>query len=95
MIDVTTEELVLFRKAGASIESNPHISTLHRWRLRGVRGIRLESILIGNTRFTSLEAIARFIAALNAGESANPEFTRGQRERQSQAARLELEKLGI
>jgi len=95
MIDVTTEELVPFKQASARIQSRPHISTIHRWRLRGVRGIRLESVLVGNTRFTSVQAIARFIAALNAGESANPEFTPGQRERQSQAARLELEKLGI
>jgi hypothetical protein len=95
MIDVTTEELIPFQRASGKIPGNPHISTIHRWRLRGVRGARLESVLVGNTRYTSIQAISRFVAALNAGESANSEVTPGQRERQSQAARLELEKLGI
>ena len=38
-------------------------STLHRWRLRGCRGIKLETLLIGGTRTTSSEALQRFFSA--------------------------------
>jgi hypothetical protein len=41
------------------------LPTLHRWRLSGVRGIFLETVLVGGRRMTSLEAIERFLAAQN------------------------------
>lgn len=40
-------------------------STLWRWATKGVRGVRLETIRIGATTATSVEALERFIAALN------------------------------
>lgn len=40
-----------------------HPSTVHRWIKRGVRGIQLETIRIGGRRYTSVEAIHRFIEA--------------------------------
>lgn len=40
----------------------PHVSTIWRWMTRGVRGIRLESLVCAGRRYTSLEAIERFIA---------------------------------
>jgi hypothetical protein len=58
------EETVLtLRAASASLPGRPHISTLHRWRMRGVRGIRLETCLIGGVRHTSREALQRFADA--------------------------------
>jgi len=68
MIDTTTEELVSFRKAADLFPSGPHPATVWRWSQRGVRGVRLESILVGGKRFTSREAIERFIAASNPNE---------------------------
>ncbi|MBX3437201.1 MAG: DUF1580 domain-containing protein [Planctomycetaceae bacterium] len=44
----------------------PNISTLHRWRLHGVRGHKLETVLVGGRRFTSDEALERFIARTTA-----------------------------
>ena len=41
----------------------PHIATLHRWADRGVRGVRLEVVNIGHVRFTSVEALVRFMSA--------------------------------
>lgn len=94
-----SEDLVAWRHAAKSIPGAPHISTLHRWRLRGVRGVRLESILIGGSRFTSRQAITRFIDACNAPtpDTAQPvAFTADQRQRMSIAARQELAaKFGI
>ncbi len=61
-IDATKENVIPFNAARAHIPGRrPNLSTLHRWRLHGVRGRRLETLLIGGRRFTSVEAIARFL----------------------------------
>jgi len=71
-------------------------ATMARWIQRGVRGgTRLETILIGGRRLTSKAALARFFEAQNAGDSTVPSISPKQRAAQSQAARRELEKLGI
>ncbi|MDB2525764.1 DUF1580 domain-containing protein [Mariniblastus sp.] len=65
MIDITAETLLSFSEIPSWTENNlgKRISpnTAHRWRLRGCRGVKLETILIGGTRTTSVEAISRFI----------------------------------
>ena len=70
MIDVTHDTLIPFRDlpgwTNQHLGRRIHPSTLHRWRLRGVRGIRLETVLIGGTRYTSTEALSRFFAATTA-----------------------------
>ena len=38
-------------------------ATLERWIRRGVRGIQLETVLIGNRRFTTEPALRRFLLA--------------------------------
>lgn len=38
-----------------------HYQTVYRWTRKGVNGRRLESIKVGRTRFTSIEALKRFI----------------------------------
>ena len=65
MIDTQHENLILV--ARAKLPGNPSIATRWRWIQRGVRGgVKLESIIIGGQRYTSAEAVARFIARLNA-----------------------------
>lgn len=72
------------------------LSTLHRWRLKGVRGVRLETCLIGGQRFTSQEAIERFIAAQNAAdEPVRLAITATQRARQAEAAQQALKAAGM
>jgi hypothetical protein len=58
------ETLLTLQAAAASLPGRPHISTLHRWRLRGVRCVRLEPCLVGGTRYTSREALQRFVDAI-------------------------------
>lgn len=64
MIEFTQETLVRFRDVPkwchARFGNRIHPSTVHRWRMRGIRGIRLESVLVGGSRFTSEEALVRF-----------------------------------
>lgn len=66
MRDLTQEELIPFATAPAHYPgTRPHIATVHRHRLRGVRGVKLETLIVGGRRYTSREAIGRFVAALN------------------------------
>lgn len=38
-----------------------HYSTVYRWVTKGARGRRLESLLVGGVRYTTIEAIGRFL----------------------------------
>ncbi len=38
-----------------------HYATVYRWALKGARGKILESILVGGVRYTSREALHRFL----------------------------------
>jgi hypothetical protein len=97
-IDVEAETLVHFPDARSAFHGGRRVSlaSLHRWRLNGVRGVKLETILIGGLRYTSRESIARFIAAQNAADvPAAPTITATQRRKQSEAARLALQEVGL
>lgn len=98
MNDLTKEVLLKLNEARSEFPGGKRLSlaTLHRWRLPGIRGVRLETVLIGGMRYTSREAIARFIAAQNAADApVSLEITPSQRRRQSEAARDELRKAGV
>ena len=69
MIDLRIEQLRLLSKAAADVPGRPHSSTLMRWWRRGVKGVKLETVVVGGRRFTSIEAIQRFIEALSAPHS--------------------------
>lgn len=74
MIDPVTETLVPLCKAAKLLPSSrksegQHVSTLHRWARKGLRGVRLEVIRIGGTTCTSHEALGRFFSALSPDES--------------------------
>ena len=75
MISLTTETLVSFAEACERLPRRragrrPHPNTLYRWASHGIRGIRLETLRVGGTLCTSLEALQRFFEALTveAGE---------------------------
>ena len=48
----------------------PNVATIYRWMMQGVRGIKLESIVVGATRCTSIEAMQRFFDSLTAAADA-------------------------
>lgn len=64
-----TERHLTLSQAAAALPGQPHLSTLHRWRLRGVRGIRLETCLIGGRRFTTEQWLRDFIEATSKADS--------------------------
>lgn len=70
--------------------------TVHRWTERAVRGVKLEYITLGSRRYTSHEALARFLAATNAPQAASQQVPRSPSERNtaSERAAEELEAAG-
>jgi hypothetical protein len=97
MIDTATEHLLTLSQAARSLPNRRgkrgvNVSTVWRWMQRGIRGVRLDSSLIGGIRYTSQEALERFFSAVTAaanGEQVAP-LTSRQRERRIQAAEREL-----
>lgn len=94
-IDASDEELIPIATAAQLFPGKPVcIQTMHRWRLNGVRGVKLETLLIGGLRYTSKEAIERFIHAQNQ-DGSWPTTSPQQRARQAEAAREKLAQMGI
>lgn len=64
-IDIDYEKLVTLTEAAKSKQfpKKPCVCTVARWCLDGVRGEILDSVVIGGRRYTSVEAIHRFVAA--------------------------------
>lgn len=74
MIDLQTETVLTLNEAREHLPrrrngSRPHPSTMWRWSTAGYRGIVLETVQVGGTRCTSLEAIQRFVERLSGAES--------------------------
>ena len=44
----------------------PHLSTVLRWCVRGSRGIRMESVMLGGRRMTTVAKVHRYIEATTA-----------------------------
>lgn len=72
-IDIQRETLLTLDEAAHSLPGNLAPSTAWRWCRKGIRGIRLESVVIGGKRYTSTAALARFAEALTAAAERRPE----------------------
>ena len=102
MIDPLTERIVTLAKAAEVCPprragKNTHKSCVYRWTTVGCRGVRLESIAIGATRCTSLEALVRFFERLTCAQSGDPPpiRTSAQRQRDTKRANDKLKAEGI
>ena len=100
-IDTTSEELISLTEAARLLPrrrkgKRPHVATLYRWSIRGVRGVCLETVQVGGTRCTSREAIARFIDRLSVANNGTGTTTIAPNsDKRAQAAENELDRLGI
>lgn len=93
MSGLLTEDRLPVTKAGREIFLvNP--ATAWRWCLRGCRGVRLESLLIGGVRYTSRQACDRFLTALNGLPTPPPSKTPSRSSR-AEAASKQLDEMGI
>jgi hypothetical protein len=77
MIDLNRERVLPLERASKlrilprrRKNKRPHPATLYRWAQRGCRGVRLETIRVGGTLCTSVEAIQRFCNRLSQADSA-------------------------
>lgn len=59
------EKLIAMNEARGLFPKPPHLATLYRWIKSGAHGVRLETVVVGRTRYTTAEAIQRFIAGQN------------------------------
>ncbi|WP_169973105.1 DUF1580 domain-containing protein [Tautonia rosea] len=112
MIELSLETLIPIGQVPDLIPSSRagkrvHVSTIWRWVLAGVRGVQLETVTIGGSRYTSREAVQRFVERLSearerglGGSQGDPtptarnRRTEAQRLRDSERAARELEKAG-
>lgn len=62
---VLTEDVITLQDARSELRHflgrRPDKATLYRWCLRGIKGVKLEHVRIGNRILTSRQAITRFI----------------------------------
>jgi len=77
MIDVSRETLVLIRDVPRLLPPRPsgkrlHVSAVYRWLLTGVQGVVLDSIKVGGSTYTSVEALQRFAEAQSQGRTSPP-----------------------
>ncbi|HEX5272563.1 MAG TPA: DUF1580 domain-containing protein [Gemmataceae bacterium] len=78
-----------------------HVTTVWRWALNGVRGVKLETAMVGGVRVTSEEALLRFFAAVGGaatspGPSGPPATGRtNARARHDEAVERELDAEGL
>lgn len=75
MLDISTERVVSLTQATKLLPRRrrgrkPHPSTLFRWALSGCRGVVLETVQVGGTKCTSVEALQRFCDRLSRGGAA-------------------------
>ena len=103
MIDPTAETLISLtnaaklkmlpaRRAG----KRPHASCFYRWAKHGCRGVILETIQVGGTRCTSIEALARFFHALTFSADESPTVrSPSKRQRAADAAMETLRSEGV
>ncbi len=94
--DASAVEYLSLSQATRELPGRPHVSTLHRWRLSGVRGVKLRTCLVGGRRFTTRDWLAEFIDATSqaGGGGLSPQTTR-KRQAAVKRAEAELDKAGI
>jgi Protein of unknown function (DUF1580) len=69
--DLLSEELLSLAEAAKRLSNHPHISTVWRWSLRGVRGVRLQTIAVGGRRYTTATYLEEFVAHLSGRHSSD------------------------
>jgi hypothetical protein len=68
-VDLTAERIISLKAVCRLVPGRTGkglaLTTVFRWALRGCRGTRLETFLVGGQRYTTREALDQFIAAIN------------------------------
>ena len=92
MKNTAIEELMSISEASRLLPNNPGAETIWCWRTKGIRGVRLETALVGGRRYVTRKAIEEFIQRLT--EAAEQRST-DQRQERSQATIVNLKSAGL
>ena len=92
MIDFENEQQIPINQAPKHIPGRPDLSTVYRWLLRPIDP--LESFRVGSRRFTTIEAIRRFVARCTDPDVPVAQPTR-QRQKANERVERELAEAGI
>jgi len=95
MIDIAREHVVLLNKAPQEVAHRPHVSTFWRWSRGGLKGVRLETVVIGGRRYKSREALQRFFQELNKHRDAAPPRPDRLRDLERQPIDQQLDEAGL
>jgi len=98
MIEIEKENVLSLTEAAKRLPrrragKRPHVSTLYRWAQRGLHGVRLETLQVGGSRCTSIEALERFFVALGDPATTAQTTPRASRRKQIEDAARKLEAL--
>ena len=100
MINLEHETVLTFGDAANHLPrrrkgKKTHKATIYRWAMRGYRGVKLETLRVGGTLCTSLEALQRFCERCTAPSAPVSAITTKVREREIARAEQELSAAGI
>jgi hypothetical protein len=88
MTDLFSEEYLSLAAASRLLPSRPHLSTVWRWCLRGIRGVKLRTVIVGGRRYTTREYLNDFVAHLNAPAGLRPDDSNDRLAERTRAAEL-------
>ncbi len=97
-IDISHDKLLDFAAATRLLPpgSRPSYTTWWRWCRRGVRGVKLETVLLGGRRYTSEAAMKDFVAAITSRDAGQfPAACSPQPRQRDRREEAELRKWGI
>ena len=100
MIDISSECVLTLTEAAKRLPrrragKRPHVATLYRWAQRCLRGVQLETIQVGGTLCTSLEALQRFCERLTDPNVQPTQRASAERQRSIRTAEKRLEEMGL
>jgi hypothetical protein len=96
MRNLLEEDLLPFAAAIRSLPGRPHLSSGYRFiSQRGCRGVRLESIVVGGRRFTSRQALRRFVEATTAAADRSQPLTAAATQQDAKQVESDLDAAGL
>jgi hypothetical protein len=100
MIDLASETIISLSEVPKHLPAKRgrrfHLATIYRWAQCGLRGVRLETLRLGGSRVTSVEALQRFAERLTNPAAGDADGrTDARRERAAEAVEAQLDRLGI
>lgn len=86
MLYANSDEFIAVNDLANHLPGRPSRATVWRWLLRGVKGHRLESTLVGGRRFVRSSSLKAWLAAINHSSPDAAQITQSQRDRTAKAA---------